>query len=75
MILLATVDYVLIVVFFLIAGALLTMIVGGSYQESEVVAHEQQPAPPERKIAFAALGAIFLFFLFIAWAANRHSSD
>jgi len=75
MALLGVIDYGLIVVFFLIAGALLLLIARGSYQGSEVAAHEQQPAPPERKIAYAALGAIFLFFLFIAWAANRHSSD
>lgn len=49
------------------------MLIAGHYHESEVVAREQQPERQERKIAYAALGALFLFFLFIAWAANRHS--
>jgi hypothetical protein len=76
---LGVIDYILVVIFFLITGALLLLIARGTYQGSEVApqkqqSEKQQPVPPERKIAYAVLGAIFLFFALVAWAANRHSS-
>lgn len=63
------IDYSFIVLFFLGMGTLLFIIAWPSQEE---LAREKLPPVRQEKVAYAALVALFLFFLMISWITNKH---
>jgi asparagine N-glycosylation enzyme membrane subunit Stt3 len=71
MTILAYIDYGFIVLFFLTVGSLVVVI--SRPHDKVLVAGEKLPQVRQKKIAYAALAGIFLFFLLVTWMTNRQA--
>lgn len=72
--LMAWINYGLIVSFFVAAGTLIIMIARPRHRSEAVAGSGTQYLVHQERTTYIALAVLCLFLVYLAWAANKHSS-